>query len=142
MTKKENFKIKEITEIEEHKFNNETYDGYSIIIYSEDKLKKIDILISDYQSCCEDWGYICSEDNFDDFIGSKVIEIYTTGIEGETSIKDYMTSKYIDEDEIMFLTLKTSKGNLQFAVYNSHNGYYGHQAIIKINDEIIEDEIL
>ena len=42
----------------------------------------------------------------------------------------------------MFLTFKTSNGTLQFAVYNDHNGYYGHQALIRINDEIVESETL
>ena len=135
--KKENFKIKEIKEIE-----NDKYDGYCIILQDKNEVKKVEILIENGQSCCENWGYICSEDIFENFIDSRVIEVNTTSVEGETSIKDYMATEYIDEDEIMFLTLKTSKGILQFAVYNSHNGYYGHNAIIKINDEIIEEETL
>ena len=136
--KEGNFKIHEILEV-----SNDKHDGYSIILRKKEEIKKVEILIDNYQDCCEDWGFISSEDNFDNFIGSDVIEIYTTGIEGETSIKDFINAKRLeDENAIMFLTFKTSNGTLQFAVYNDHNGYYGHQAIIRINDEIIESEIL
>ncbi len=30
----------------------------------------------------------------------------------------------------MFVHLETSEGLLQFVAYNSHNGYYGHDAVL------------
>ncbi len=30
----------------------------------------------------------------------------------------------------MFVNLETNVGLLQFVAYNSHNGYYGHDAVL------------
>ena len=30
----------------------------------------------------------------------------------------------------MFVNINTSNGALQFAAYNEHNGYYGHEAVV------------
>jgi hypothetical protein len=43
----------------------------------------------------------------------------------------------LDSDEecknVYFITFETSNGTLQLAVYNEHNGYYGHNCYIKSN---------
>lgn len=38
--------------------------------------------------------------------------------------------EYLDCGGAMFVNLETSEGLLQFAAYNSHNGYYGHEAVL------------
>lgn len=135
--KKENFKIKKIETAD-----LEGYEGFIVILENEKEIKKIELLIENGQSCCEDFGYMSSEDNFDKFIGSKVKEIITTDTERASSTVDFINSERIEEGQLMFLTLETSKGVLQFVVYNIHNGYYGHTALIRINNEIIEEETL
>ena len=132
------YKIKKIYEVEK-----DNYEGYKIVLQQGEKIKKLEILINNGQDCCEEFGYICSEDNFKDFIGAKILEIKTTGTKKSTKlINNPDFTKSLDEGDIMFLTLKTSKGVIQFAVYNAHNGYYGHEAQIIIDDEVVENEYL
>lgn len=92
------------------------------------------LLIDDYQSCCEDWGTIACEDEFSNFIGANLIEVSQT-------TRDKVTQKYITDtledgsiDDAIFLNFKTDKGDLQFVVYNDHNGYYGHDVYIKMHE--------
>ena len=35
-------------------------------------------------------------------------------------------------EDCVFLVLQTSKGELDFAVYNCHNGYYGHEVVVRV----------
>ena len=101
-----------------------TYTGYEVVT---DK-QRIRVLIDDCQSCCENYGYIASEDNFDDFIGAELISINAT----DTALKTYKVRGFgLDVDACQFVTLTTSKGVLQFVVYNEHNGYYGHDTFIQ-----------
>lgn len=37
-----------------------------------------------------------------------------------------MLDIFIEEGDFVFINLETNKGTLQFVLYNSHNGYYGH----------------
>lgn len=81
------------------------------------KFRKENLVVKDDgQSCCEH-RYITIDDNLDDFIGAKFENI----IEKEL--------KEVDDDgeyhEMMFVDIKTSKGNIQLVTHNEHNGYYG-----------------
>ena len=42
----------------------------------------------------------------------------------------------------MFVNINTSNGLLQFAAYNNHNGYYGHNAYFLIDNNIIDKKTL
>jgi len=109
----------------------DNYEGY--VITTEDEVIKV--AISSDQCCCEDWGYLSSEDDLSEFIGAELLRVNTT----DTSL----LKKEIDVDcgDIMFVNLETSAGLLQFAVYNSHNGYYGHSAVL-ITKEGVHSETL
>ena len=131
------FKIKNIEE-----FDDDEYAGYIITLKKEKEIKKIEISIKNHQICCENWGYITSEDDFTNFIGADVKEIVTTDAERTSSIIDFLNKENLEEADIMFLTILTNKGALQFAVYNAHEGYYCHNAFIKINDEVIKEQSL
>lgn len=115
--------IKEIKE-----YCDKDKEGFVIVT---DK-QKIKILIDSYQSCCEQWGYITSEDDFEDYIGSELLEISLTDDALQSTIlklaADGVSSEYTD---CMFINVNTSKGLLQFTLYNSHNGYYSHRATIR-----------
>jgi len=101
------------------------FDGYRVKTERQD----VYMLISNGQNCCENWGYATSEDNLEDFIGANLISVSVTNSKLET-----LEIPEIYEGDVMFCTLETDRGPLQFAVYNEHNGYYGHTALIVSQD--------
>jgi hypothetical protein len=48
---------------------------------------------------------------------------------------------YDDEDNAMFVNVETDRGTLQFVLYNSHNGYYGHKARV-VSEQLKREEYL
>ena len=52
------------------------YDGYEI---STDE-NQYYVLINNGQSCCENWGYLSSDDNLDYFVGAELIEVKLTDV--------------------------------------------------------------
>lgn len=130
-----------IIRIEEVTFKLEAdgqeFDGYQVIT---DK-QTIKLGISNYQSCCESWGYFMSEDDLKEFEGAELKEITLTDVALKTEI---FKSKDIDlelEGDLMFVNFSTDKGVLQFTAYNQHNGYYGHSAIV-ISEQLNHEEVL
>ena len=127
-----------IISIEEGTFNKKcvvdgSYDG--IVIMLED-LSTICFGISSEQSCCESFGYITSQDNYEDFIGCELLDCYLT-TEDLCTIEDLPE---IYEGGMTFFTIKTNKGDLQFVAYNEHNGYYSHDVVlIKGNNLVVQD---
>lgn len=116
------------------------YDGYKI----ETTEHVYHILIDDCQNCCESWGYFTSEDDFEDFIGKELIDIELTDT-ALNKIKLEENCPYFDCDEsrIQFVDFKFSDGSvLQFAVYNEHNGYYGHPILVAKDGDIIHQDTL
>ncbi len=115
-----------IKEIKEYCDKDE--EGFVIVTNKQE----IEILIDSYQACCEKWGYITSEDDFEDYIGSELLEISLADDALQSTIlklaADGVSSEYTD---CMFINVNTSKGLLQFTLYNSHNGYYFHRATIR-----------
>ena len=104
------------------------FDGYKISTTNG----VIEIAVESFQNCCENWGYISSNDNFSDFCGVEILEIkYTQKIdEVLETITMQLSKKDVELDNIYFITFETSKGTLQFAVYNEHNGSYGHYCYV------------
>lgn len=99
------------------------------------------VLIDNGQSCCESWGYLSSEDNFEQFIGAELFEVQLT----DTALnqKAVENSEYYEEEGgIQFVDFKTSNGVFQLAVYNAHNGYYGHGILVAKDNEILLNETL
>lgn len=127
--------MEKILKIEETTFNLKDYygyDGYQIVTEKQ----TIKLGISNSQSCCEQWGYFMSNDDISDFIGSEFIKLETTDV--------CLNSKELDGlyyPNTMFVNIYTTKGMLQFVAYNSHNGYYGHDAVI-FSDEYKHNESL
>ena len=80
------------------------------------------------QSCCENYGYFSSEDDLNQFIGAELLDIQLT----DTALNTNKLEKqnFSDYVNLMFETFKTNKGVFQLTVYNDHNGYYGHDAVI------------
>lgn len=119
-------KILQIVETED-----ENYDGWLI----KTTKQTIQILIANGQSCCENWGYFVSEDAVENYINSHLLSINI--VDEALNVEKFEQTTGAWVDDAVFVNLETSKGTLQFAVYNSHNGYYGHE--IKILSDQIEE---
>ena len=113
-------------------------DGYKV----ETDKHAFYVLIDNGQSCCENWGYMTSEDNFEPFIGVELFEVNVTDVGLNQKVLTKMGNDYIDNDEIQFVDFKTSNGTFQLAVYNSHNGYYGHGILVAKDNEILLNNTL
>ena len=114
-----------------------TYDGYEVIT---DK-HSYKVLIDNQQSCCESWGYLASEDNNDAFIGAELIEVKLTDVALNQKVVEE-SDYYVDAGGIQFVDFVTDKGVLQLAVYNGHNGYYGHGIIVAKDENVLLDDVL
>lgn len=115
--------------------------GFSI---STDK-QLIKLLIESDQSCCENWGYFMSEDEFEKFIGSDLLDISITdtALNTQKMVSEDLKGEppYVYEGGVMFVNLHTSEGVLQFVAYNEHNGYYGHNAKV-VSEQLKHEECL
>lgn len=119
-------------------FGFESMDGYKVVT---DK-HIIYVLIDNGQSCCESWGYFASNDDLSQFVGAELKEINLT----DTALnkKKVEESNYYDDEcgGIQFVDFVTDKGIFQLAVYNAHNGCYGHGILIAKDNDILLSETL
>lgn len=128
-----------IVKIEETTFKKtkddwSSFDGFVI---NTDK-QVIKLGIENGHSCCENWGYFMTEDDLKEFEGAKLMSVTLT----DTALKTKeLEDEYVEVDECMFVNLNTDKGLLQFVAYNSHNGYYGHEAVV-ISETLNHEEYL
>ena len=93
--------------------------------------RRIRMGVSVDKSCCEVTGYFTSEDDPKSFVGKQLVTI---------SVVDTMLNKrqidrleYLDQGGVMFVNLNCTDDTLQFVVYNAHNGYYGHEALVAVD---------
>jgi L-rhamnose isomerase len=128
--------MEKILNIVDTSFKLDSYYGeFDGFIVTTDK-QSIMLGISNYQSCCEDWGYFMSEDVISDFIGADLYDVNVTdGALATVSVPN------VYDGDVMFVTLKTSNGDLQFVAYNNHNGYYGHNAVVVSNQVTYSDTL-
>ena len=130
--------IKSIREVTDQKGNKDdwiSYAGYEI----ETSKQTIRLLISNEKQCCENWGYFMSEDDLESFIGADLREIVLVDTALNTKQLDSRAEYGMDEGGLMFVNLNTDRGTLQFVAYNSHNGYYGHDA--RVESEQLSHEV-
>ena len=115
--------IKEDTIVDKSRGWRESYEG---LIIETDK-GSIKLVISDSQSCCEQWGALFFEtpDDISQFIGAEISQIQDIDIKRE---------EFIDNETQLRIT--TDRGNIQYAIYNEHNGYYSHGTILQVFDTI------
>lgn len=113
----------------------QTFEGFVI---KTDK-QTIKIGVSNSQDCCERFGHLMTNDNSKEFIGAKLLKVVK--VDKALNNKVLPDIESLDEGEAMFINLETSKGLLQFVVYNSHNGYYGHSAVV-ISKQYKESTVL
>lgn len=115
--------IKEDTIVDESSDWRESYEG---LIIETDK-GSIKLVISDNQSCCEQWGALFFEtpDDVSQFVGAEILQIEDIDIKRE---------EFIDNETQLRIT--TDRGIIQYAIYNEHNGYYSHGTILQVFDTI------
>lgn len=131
-------KILNIEEVDNVNFNGDNYlcyDGFRI----ETEDEEIYFLINNFQSCCENWGtYLYTPENLKNYIGAEYLGYDEKNCsEIENNLKD----EFVDPDETCFLNIHTSNGTIDFAVYNSHNGYYSHAVILSIKNKKTNETI-
>ena len=114
------------------KFDNDNL-GYEI----HTNKQVISLQISNSGNCCESWGLITTEDTLSDFVGAKLLGIELVDMDYKSHP---LTMENVDFNNpnnegtsFCFIDINTSKGKLQFVLYNTHNGYYGHSIEIKSN---------
>lgn len=121
-------KIEEVYNITLSKYSS-TYDG--IMIETEDEV--IYFVIDNNQCCCENWGtYLYTPEKLENYIGADYLGYTESFCE---QIANSLKDEYVGTDETCFLNIKTSKGDIDYAVYNSHNGYYSHAVVLKITNK-------
>lgn len=94
--------IKNIKEVNDVDFGERwsEYDGYCI----ETDKRQLYFVISNEQCCCENWGYLSSEDDFGSFIGSELKNVYVTDTKLETIVPKM--EEDLDAGSAMFIMLK------------------------------------
>ena len=113
-------------------------DGYEVVT---DNGTNVRVMSSDGQSCCESWGYFTSEDDLTQFIGAELREVNLVDTALDVRrIKE--VDDYLKEDDIQFVNFETNKGMFQLAVYNMHNGYYGHNIVVRVGNKTLCDSSL
>lgn len=117
-----------------------TMDGYRI---KTSDAGDVLVCIDDGQSCCERYGYFSSDDDLNQYVGANLndIELVDTALKVE-SLKENDLEYGFDGGGIQFVNFKTSKGTFQLAVYNAHNGYYGHGILVAVGENIIHQDTL
>lgn len=107
--------------------SEDKYEGYTITTSEQ----VIYLGIDDYQQCCEQYGYLMSEDDISYYVGSELLNIQITDTaRNKASFSELGPEWY---GGTLFIDIETSKGVLQFVAYNQHHGYYGHSAIVVSN---------
>jgi len=114
------------------------YDGYKVKTEKDVYL----VLISNGQSCCEEWGYFDTNDDSDSFIGAGLKDIELVDMALNIEKYNEKIQYGLDDGGICFVNFITDKGVFQLAVYNAHNGYYGHSILIAKNEDILNQDIL
>lgn len=130
-------KILSIEEVHNHE---EEYGGFVI----RTDAQEIQLLISNQQQCCEDWGYLMTPDNVQEFVGATLLNVKRIPMSEvdpkHSRYSNVPVNEFTDEVDI-FINVETDRGTLQFTAYNDHNGYYGHDVIIKSNQCNIDESI-
>lgn len=67
------------------------YDGYFV----ETTTDNYYILINNGQSCCENWGYMDTNDNFAEFIGSELLNVSVVDTKYNKKIIEDLVTKFV-----------------------------------------------
>lgn len=78
------------------------------------------------QSCCEH-RYMTTDDKLEEYVGAALLNIEVKDVPIPIlERKSYDDDDYsIDEHDIQFVEISTTKGSFVLVTHNEHNGYYG-----------------
>lgn len=96
------------------------YDGVTITL---DDGTVYQFGIYNKASCCESWGFLSPPDAVTAFVGAEFVSLDKVGT---NELQERADAEYLNDGGVAFVNVETSLGQLQFAAYNAHNGYYGH----------------
>lgn len=117
-------------------------DGGDLGVEIHTNKQIIQILIGNGSSCCEQWGFLTTEDKLLDYVGARILSISLVDMDyNQHPLFAKMSCDNFGELWACFVDVETSVGKLQFALYNSHNGYYGHNVKI-ISNQLTHHTIL
>lgn len=128
--------IQEITEFHDEKGLQgeawQSFDGWNVV--TDDQT--VVVAISNGQDCCESWGYFNSDDDPQKYVGAKLLRVERVAEdEAQRLVTTIPDMEYgLDEGGAVFVNIVTDRGTFQLAAYNSHNGYYGHEAVVISRD--------
>ena len=98
------------------------YEGFLITTNKQ----QIRMGIDNDGKCCENWGFFMTNDDLQEFIGARLLEVKIVD-----ACLNVEKAPDIYEGDVMFVNFETSHGTLQFTAYNEHNGYYSHEVVVK-----------
>jgi hypothetical protein len=122
--------------LEEEK-NWRSYEGFEV----ETDQQKILVLVDENSCCCERFGYISTPDDTKEFIGSKLLKVEIVDEVLNKAAWDKQFEYGLDHGGVIFVNFETDQGLFQLTVYNSHNGYYGHNARVISRDLNISERL-
>ncbi len=137
--------IDEITGITLNTIKHYTFSGYKITLegdYCRPECTEIFIVIEDGQASGEEFGYLTTNDDLSEYIGCTVKSLNAVDVVNGKYLKNTVLPCGVHRSEAVFVNIEVY-GNtpLQFAVYNSHNGFYGHQVVIS-SEHLYHYEVL
>lgn len=104
------------------------YTGVDITL---DDGRHVKFGISNGQHCCERWDYLHPADDYSEYIGAEYL-----GLREIDTWPEFSRNKYEYESGFQAIEVMTSKGPLQFVVYNYHNGFYSHAVLTVEGDKV------
>lgn len=129
-------KITRIRRIDDETFFSDIrrYEGFEIQTENE---KRYLILVDNEPEYDENCGYICLNDDTKEFVGKEISKIEVTRMDDSRQelLKEKVQFKDFFECQVyaVFVDFLMVDGTvLQFAIYNEHNGYYGHDVVFAV----------
>ena len=122
--------------------------GYTIRTDTDE----ICLLIEEGQLCCEETGYLWSEEDPSCFVGATLTKVTLTNTSlntqrfpqpenPEPEIIFGRPEIFGERTNTVFVNLHTDRGTLQFVAYNTHTGAYGHTVWIQCRQLTHQEEI-
>lgn len=110
------------------------YEGYEVLTNK----RSIKIGVTNEQDCCEVFGSISDNDeDLDYFVGKELLSIDYVE-DGSYKKSPLLLNKFEGAEpwyvDCAFMNINTNGGPFQLAVYNDHNGYYGHTVKVEVKD--------
>lgn len=127
-------KIEPIISITELEGDSGRYNGWEV----KTARYTYKVKINNRQRCCESWGYFSTPDDVQFFVGATLMDVKIVDAVLNVKSLEQRENEWswtVEEEACMFVNFDTTRGVLQLAVYNMHNGYYGHRVIIDIGQE-------